>query len=150
LGKSCIFQCNIYIQDTTRVVNLFRNPQKYGLKVTQRSLTIEDIFYFLATSGPLVALVNANLLHCLSCRWNFLLVFRYLCCDQYQGHFIVLVGYSVEKKVVYYRNPGLSDRKFYFIILIESYLTISSIEFRIVDITDSIIFLSRSLSNFSV
>lgn len=100
------------------MLNLFRNPEKYGIKVTQRSLAIEDIFYYLATSGPIIALVNANLLHCLSCRWNFFVVCRYLCCDQYQGHFIVLVGYSVEKKVVYYRNPSLSDRKILLFIIL--------------------------------
>ncbi len=117
---------NNYItqQDKSRVLNLFRNPEKYGIKVSQRSLAIEDIFYYLATAGPMIALVNANLLHCLSCRChNLFSVCRYLCLDQYQGHFIIIVGEYYFKNTIINISTNTTIAGFESIFLLMFYMS---------------------------
>lgn len=45
----------------------------------------------------------------------------------YQGHYIVLCGYDIERQKVFYRNPSFDDRKFFFITKFSN---------KLVDVTD--------------
>jgi len=74
---------------------------------------MNEILQNLDNHGPIIVLVNSNLLQCVQCT-GILHSLWELCCNKisqkYHGHYVVLIGYDLKEKMVYYRDPGLSAR----------------------------------------
>ena len=91
----------------------FQDANIYGIEVEESKLLIENILEFIKTHGPLIVLVNANLLACTDCSSSILTVCRKVCCVRFQGHYVLVIGYNLMRGIIHYRNPGVSNSKFY-------------------------------------
>ena len=92
---------------------LFEESEKHGITAVKQILPMTTLIDLLRTTGPLIVLVNSNLLCCIDCPWNF--IESCLPChagtNTYQGHYVLAVGYDQDKKLIYYRNPTYTSRK---------------------------------------
>jgi len=110
----------ISFQDEARVRKRFLDSELYGIEVEECQLSINNVLQLLLNTGPLIVLVNANLLTCNDCSWKLLRVCTKICCLKYQGHFILVLGYDLSRGLIHYRNPGNPDGKF--LLLLKSFL----------------------------
>jgi len=106
------FYNKILAKDEERIRNKFNEAEANGINVQKASVDIVFLLEHL-TQGPAILLTNARLLTCDVCKLNKLSVELRKCLPwptTYQGHYIVLCGYDINSKKVYYRNPSLHDR----------------------------------------
>ncbi|KAJ8710961.1 hypothetical protein PYW07_008203 [Mythimna separata] len=95
--------------DRERVKRRFDEATAHGIEVQKHSLTHAELLRHLATTGPVIALVDASMLVCDLCKHNKLKAeFRRCFGGSYSGHYVVLVGYSGAKLL--YRDPALPAR----------------------------------------
>lgn len=112
--KNNSFYKKVLNRDENRVNQRFQYAQKNGIKIIKNSLDTSTLLEHLVY-GPVIVLTNAKLLNCDHCKLKrFPLDDLSNCFPRslpYQGHFVVLCGYNLENRKVFYRNPSLSDRK---------------------------------------
>ena len=118
------FYNRILDQDSERVNARFRSAAADGVPIEQRSASLEEILGHLAAKGPVLVLTNANLLSCVarhktvnSCTSSRSII---QCCSapigfggkvNYQGHYVLAVGYDRGRGRIVYRNPTYRDRE---------------------------------------
>uniref|UniRef100_A0AAR5PSI0 Protein GUCD1 n=1 Tax=Dendroctonus ponderosae TaxID=77166 RepID=A0AAR5PSI0_DENPD len=108
------FYHQILTKDENRVKVKFRDASKNKIPVRKASISILHIIEQLL-NGPIIILTNARLLYCDICKSNKISNELRKCLPwptTYQGHYIVLCGYDIERQRVFYRNPSFGDRKY--------------------------------------
>lgn len=99
-------------KDKDRVNLRFQNALSKDMDMTCGSLDLEALIRHLK-EGPVILLVDANVLTCDLCKFNKL-NFEFKSCFswpyQYAGHYIILCGYNLRKNKFLYRNPTFRDR----------------------------------------
>ena len=99
-----------YFQDAQRVLNRFREASNQGVVVEQGEVALSEILTHLYQHGPVILLTNAHLLTCERCAKTMPQLRSCLpCSPPYQGHYILLIGYSMKRSLVYYKNPSFKD-----------------------------------------
>nr|XP_028566984.1 protein GUCD1 isoform X1 [Podarcis muralis] len=103
--------------EENRVNQLFAQSKACKVLVEKRTVTVRDIQDHLAQGHVAIVLVNAVLLLCDLCSnpvkyCCFLPTGQKCFCrsPDYQGHFVVLCGYSKASGSIYYNNPAYADR----------------------------------------
>nr|ADD38285.1 protein C22orf13 homolog [Lepeophtheirus salmonis] len=86
-------------KDTERVIRRFEEAERNCISVQERSVPLSEIITHLAKAGPIIALVNANALR----------TFPSLDFSNYQGHYILVVGYDLQKKSIYFQDPSFKS-----------------------------------------
>ncbi|KAL1501760.1 hypothetical protein ABEB36_007028 [Hypothenemus hampei] len=105
------FYHNILTKDETRVNKKFKEAPLNNICVQQASISIFYIIEHLLY-GPVIVLTNARLLCCDICKSNKISNELRKCLPwptTYQGHYIVLCGYDLDKQKISYRNPSFGD-----------------------------------------
>ncbi|XP_050315979.1 protein GUCD1 isoform X3 [Anthonomus grandis grandis] len=105
------FYHHILNKDESRVNLKFREASKNDIIVKKGSISILHIIEHLV-NGPIIILTNARLLYCDICKFNKISNELRKCLPwptTYQGHYIVLCGYDIERQRVFYRNPSFGD-----------------------------------------
>ncbi|MEE6520142.1 hypothetical protein FKM82_017950, partial [Ascaphus truei] len=104
--------------EENRVNQLFAQARACGVLVEKRTVTVQDLQEHLSQGHVAIVLVNAVLLLCDLCPSRvkyccFLPIGQKCFCrsSDYQGHFIVLCGYSRGSDCLFYNNPGYADRE---------------------------------------
>lgn len=103
--------------EETRVNQLFAQAQACKVLVEKCTVSVQDIQAHLAQGHVAIVLVNSGVLHCELCSSPV----KYCCfaprghrcfcrTPGYQGHFIVLRGYSRAAGSIFYNNPAYADR----------------------------------------
>ena len=98
----------------------FETAQSNGVVIERASITCNNILDHLM-NGPVIILTNARLLNCDVCKFNKISTELRKCIPlpvPYQGHYVVLCGYDLAARKVYYRNPSFVDSEFRLLILI--------------------------------
>lgn len=112
--KTNAFYKRVLNKDEKRVNDRFARATEHGIKIKRKSVDVSALLEHLIY-GPVIVLTNARLLNCERCQ-----VKKVIACDlrrclpwpqPYQGHYVVLCGYDVQTRRLFYRNPSLSDRK---------------------------------------
>ncbi|XP_064110013.1 protein GUCD1-like isoform X1 [Macrobrachium nipponense] len=104
------FYNHVLCKDAQRVLDRFREASSQGVVVEQGCVTLSNILTHLYHSGPVILLTNAHLLICERCAKVMPQLRSCLpCSPPYQGHYILLIGYSMKKSLVYYRNPSFKN-----------------------------------------
>nr|ACO14869.1 C22orf13 homolog [Caligus clemensi] len=87
--------------DTERVIRRFDEAEMNDIHIQERSVPLSEILTHLAKAGPVIVLVNSNVLKTPSC----------IAVDEnnYQGHYVLLVGYDLKKKTVAYQDPSFKQ-----------------------------------------
>ncbi|XP_034098558.1 protein GUCD1 isoform X2 [Drosophila nasuta] len=98
-----MYYSKIIDKDEKRVTRKFKDAKAHGLRVMQRTVDMDVIIKHLARNGPVILLTNASLLTCDICKRNALEKFGYA------GHYVVLCGYDMDSKKLYYHNPEVHD-----------------------------------------
>lgn len=107
------FYSRILDQDGSRVAKRFEEAEAKGITVLQQSKTANDIIDHLSHHGPCIVLTDANvyandgLLNCCYGGAEKLVCSK----SSYQGHYILVVGFDLEREVVIYRNPSTKDKE---------------------------------------
>lgn len=111
---STIGICPIYYQhryynsllpnDETRVNKKFENAKRNGISIVVKILHISKLIHHLSDCGPIIVLTNANLLTCDVCNKKGDSVSSVTL--PYQGHYVVIVGYSFLTNDILYKNPS--------------------------------------------
>ncbi|XP_060661861.1 protein GUCD1 isoform X1 [Drosophila nasuta] len=118
-----MYYSKIIDKDEKRVTRKFKDAKAHGLRVMQRTVDMDVIIKHLARNGPVILLTNASLLTCDICKRNALEKFGcfHLSCiaqntrlpsdknKRYAGHYVVLCGYDMDSKKLYYHNPEVHD-----------------------------------------
>lgn len=102
------------LKDEERVTERFNNAKSNGISVRKRSMNTNDLIKHLKKHGPVILLTNASYLYCDRCKKNKLTNELMNCLPwvaSYHGHYIVLCGYDLNRKKLYYRNPTFSNRE---------------------------------------
>ncbi|XP_013414766.1 protein GUCD1 isoform X2 [Lingula anatina] len=97
-----------FSSDETRVNNLFQDAQYKGIPVSKGTIDADAILNHLTQNKVLIVLTDWNILKCLHCDKSCtpsLHCFGSLI-KTYQGHFIVVVGFNLKQKLIYYKNPA--------------------------------------------
>lgn len=106
---SKIIYHTIYLfQDESRVEKKFRNAAKNGILICMKVLSESALIHHLSDNGPIIVLTNANLLTCDVCN-KVEKVAAPL--QPYQGHYVVLIGYSFATNHIFYKNPSKKHGK---------------------------------------
>uniref|UniRef100_A0AC11CR22 Guanylyl cyclase domain containing 1 n=1 Tax=Ovis aries TaxID=9940 RepID=A0AC11CR22_SHEEP len=103
--------------EETRVNQLFAQAKTCKVLVEKCRVSMQDIQAHLAQGHVAIVLVNSGVLHCDLCSSPP----KYCCfapsgprrlcrSPEYQGHFVVLRGYSRAAGCVFYNNPAYADR----------------------------------------
>ncbi|KAL5016820.1 hypothetical protein ScPMuIL_006409 [Solemya velum] len=99
--------------DENRVNQMFEQASKRGIQVEKRSVTMEDLVSHLRGNNLVICLVDWNSLECIWCdnmRKNCIKCFARLgCCNDFQGHYVVLCGYDLKHQRLYYKNPNFEE-----------------------------------------
>nr|CAH7748977.1 unnamed protein product [Callosobruchus chinensis] len=99
------------LQDENRINARFKKAKGSGILIQKASLTINDILSHLV-NGPIIILTNAKILSCDVCKFNKISAELRKCIPwptSYQGHYVVLCGYDIHTRKVFYRNPSFGD-----------------------------------------
>ncbi|KAJ3639248.1 hypothetical protein Zmor_003928 [Zophobas morio] len=110
--KGNSFYHHILNKDESRVNRRFETAQSNGVVIERASITCNNILDHLM-NGPVIILTNARLLNCDVCKFNKISTELRKCIPlpvPYQGHYVVLCGYDLAARKVYYRNPSFVDR----------------------------------------
>ncbi|KAJ8930559.1 hypothetical protein NQ314_016621 [Rhamnusium bicolor] len=105
------FYHNVLTKDENRVNARFRNAENVGIFVKKSSLSLIDILAHLV-NGPIIVLTNARILSCDICKFNKISSELRKCIPwptPYQGHYIIICGYDIHVRKVFYRNPSFGD-----------------------------------------
>eukprot|EP00096_Caligus_rogercresseyi_P005424 TRINITY_DN2084_c0_g1_i1.p1 TRINITY_DN2084_c0_g1~~TRINITY_DN2084_c0_g1_i1.p1 ORF type:complete len:224 (-),score=58.86 TRINITY_DN2084_c0_g1_i1:1224-1895(-) len=87
-------------KDTERVIRRFDEAENNCICIQERSVALSEILTHLASAGPIIALVNANVLKSPSSIIDEI---------NYQGHYVLLVGYDLSKKIIHYQDPSFKQ-----------------------------------------
>ncbi|XP_057600590.1 protein GUCD1 isoform X2 [Hippopotamus amphibius kiboko] len=103
--------------EETRVNQLFAQAKACKVLVEKCTVSVQDVQAHLAQGHVAIVLVNSGLLRCDLCSGPvkcccFAPRGRRCSCRSpaYQGHFIVLRGYSRPASCIFYNNPAYADR----------------------------------------
>ncbi|XP_066249006.1 protein GUCD1 isoform X1 [Euwallacea similis] len=102
---------HILTKDETRVILKFQEAKENNIPVKKSSISILHLIEQLL-NGPIIILTNARLLYCDKCKSNKISNELRKCLPwptTYQGHYIVLCGYDIERQKIFYRNPSFAD-----------------------------------------
>ncbi|VEN60604.1 unnamed protein product [Callosobruchus maculatus] len=105
------FYNHILTKDENRINARFKKAKANSIFIQKASLTINDILSHLV-NGPIIVLTNAKMLSCDVCKFNKISAELRKCIPwttSYQGHYIVLCGYDIHTRKVFYRNPSFGD-----------------------------------------
>lgn len=112
------FYTKLLHKDESRVQKRFNNAEVNRISVEERSCDMTEIIRHLAHKGPCIVLTNANLLRCevrhrqvTHCRGHLSECFTRTLRKTYQGHYIILVGFDLDRQKIIYRNPTFRDRE---------------------------------------
>lgn len=105
-------EAEIFTEEEKRINELFSRASEVGIKVEKRSVTKEELILHLSAKNPAIMLMDSSILRCLNCDKKLQDV-QCNCCvwtnpsptGQYQGHFVVLCGYSKPKRQFFFKNP---------------------------------------------
>lgn len=102
-----------FSNDEIRVNNLFENASSLGITLEKRSMSIEELCRPLSSGNLIITLVDWSFLSCKWCNHKCIAAPRFKCLrrrfSSYQGHFIVVCGYDLNDRVVYYKNPSYRE-----------------------------------------
>ncbi|XP_064555117.1 protein GUCD1 isoform X2 [Drosophila montana] len=101
--KKHMYYTRIIDKDERRVLRRFKEAKVRGLSVEQRTVDMPVIVSHLARHGPIILLTNASLLVCEICRKTIRERFGYA------GHYVVLCGYDITTRKLFYHNPEVRD-----------------------------------------
>ncbi|XP_071744103.1 uncharacterized protein [Lepeophtheirus salmonis] len=87
-------------KDTERVLRRFDEAERNCISIQERSISLSEILTHLAKAGPIIVLVNSNEL---KSSTNSIEV------AHYQGHYILVVGYDLKKKTIYFQDPSFKQ-----------------------------------------
>ena len=78
------------------------------MAISIRNLFVEEIFEHIFLHGPVIVLVNYNLLQCIDCSSKLNCV---TCCfrTRFHGHYILAIGFDLKNDWVYYNDPVYGD-----------------------------------------
>ena len=97
-----------------RVNKKFKQAEGRGVIVELKAdMSIDDIIKHLGRHGPAILLTDSRYLYCQNCDQKEHQKFGCvgpLACNGYGGHYIVLMGYDQDKKIIKFRDPSKSDR----------------------------------------
>ncbi|KAM8895786.1 protein GUCD1-like [Lycaon pictus] len=103
--------------EETRVNQLFAQAKACKVLVEKCTVSVQDIQEHLAQGHVAIVLVNSGVLHCDLCsspvKYSCFAPSGHRCfcgTPDYQGHFIVLCGYSRATGCIFYNNPAYADR----------------------------------------
>ncbi|GAB0092970.1 uncharacterized protein DMENIID0001_080220 [Sergentomyia squamirostris] len=99
-------------KDSVRVEKRFRQAQSLGITVQQKQINSDALLRHLALEGPAICLTNASLLTCDLCKANKLSTELRSCLPwkvTFKGHYVVVCGYIVSLRKLFYRNPAMRD-----------------------------------------
>ncbi|XP_018572864.1 protein GUCD1 isoform X1 [Anoplophora glabripennis] len=105
------FYNNVLTKDEHRVKTKFKDAANVGIYVKKKSVTLVDILAHLV-NGPVIVLTNARVLSCDICKFNKISSELRKCIpwpSTYQGHYVVICGYDIHTRKVFYRNPSFGD-----------------------------------------
>lgn len=105
------FYNHILTKDENRVNLKFQEAKKHNISINKASISIIRLIEQLL-NGPIILLTNARILCCDKCKSNKISNELRKCLPwrtTYQGHYIVLCGYDIERQKVFYRNPSFDD-----------------------------------------
>lgn len=91
----------------------FENARRNEIMIHMKILHIYTLIHHLSDWGPIIILTNANLLTCDVCNKKEKESNSSLTVS-YQGHYIVLTGYSFLTNHIFYKNPSRKHSEFYF------------------------------------
>ena len=114
------------LKDKKRILEKFQNVNTANICVRQQRTTLKDNYLIkhLFTYGPVILLINSNLLKCDLCKRKQFLKDFYSCMPwqcvferksvgnngkYFSGHFIVLCGYNLNTGKYLYKNPAIKD-----------------------------------------
>lgn len=97
-------------KDENRVNSLFSEAESNGVVIEQRSVSLEEVLENLRKSRPVIVLINARLLRCITCRRHCLVCCLSCVSRGYYGHFIVLTGFNERTRVLMYKNPACKNK----------------------------------------
>lgn len=111
--KDSVYYKRTLPNDMHRVEDRFRCSSARGVVVECKPVTLSEMLGHLSDGNPVVVLVDGNLLHCDECLTSKIVskvrsVMNFSV--PYQGHYVVVCGYSISHKKIFYRNPAKSDR----------------------------------------
>ncbi|XP_055855836.1 protein GUCD1 isoform X2 [Episyrphus balteatus] len=98
------YYTKIIDKDEKRITAKFKDAQSHGVVVEQRTVPFKDIIRHLAHRGPVIILTNASLLRCDICKKD-----SFERMGHYAGHYVVLCGFDLTRKKVFYLNPEATD-----------------------------------------
>ncbi|XP_030566762.1 protein GUCD1 isoform X2 [Drosophila novamexicana] len=101
--KKHMYYTRIIDKDERRVLRRFKEAKARGLSVEKRTVGMPVIVSHLARHGPIILLTNASLLVCEICRKTIRDRFGYA------GHYVVLCGYDITTRKLFYHNPEVRD-----------------------------------------
>ena len=99
--------------EISRVKRQFVEGENNGMSIIEEVVHIEDIKHHVNTGGPIIVLVNTNVLSC-NCKWTTHDQ-TLLCCgrvdiESYVGNYIVVVGVNQSSGEILYRDPRYLTR----------------------------------------
>ncbi|ESO97322.1 hypothetical protein LOTGIDRAFT_203742 [Lottia gigantea] len=97
-----------FTKDEDRINNMFEKAGENGVKVEKRSISIEDIIDHIKNNNLAICLIDWLKLDCLWCSKKLCFCCFDICSSPYVGHFVVICGYDLLKKHIYYKNPNTS------------------------------------------
>ncbi|XP_061163337.1 protein GUCD1-like [Saccostrea echinata] len=105
------FYMRNFDKDAERVSKKFAEASQSGLDVSKRSLSIKDIVNHLSGGNLLICLVDWSSLECIWCDRvkQHCLNWCGHCCRTYQGHYVVVCGFDLKKKYIFYKNPSYDE-----------------------------------------
>ncbi|XP_041348466.1 protein GUCD1-like [Gigantopelta aegis] len=107
--KNNAYYANNFDESAERINRIFKEASAKGVHVEKRSVSLEEIIDHLKSKLIVICLLDAMLLECCWCdtfRRSCLCCFK-ICPKLYQGHFVVVCGYDCDKKLIFYKNPGI-------------------------------------------
>lgn len=105
------YYTKIIDKDEQRITAKFKDAESHGITVEQRTIPFIEIIRHLAHQGPVIILTNASLLRCDICKKDTI---ERMGCSflnkigklrHYAGHYVVLCGFDLKRKKVFYLNP---------------------------------------------
>ncbi|CAH1118419.1 unnamed protein product [Phaedon cochleariae] len=105
------FYHKVLTKDENRITTRFKIAENSGIFIRNSSLSITEVMEHLV-NGPVIVLTNAKHLCCDICKLNKISSEFRKCIPwpvTYQGHYIVLCGYDINSRKVFYRNPSFGD-----------------------------------------
>lgn len=103
-----------FTEEEKKINELFSSAPEIGINVEKRSVDNTEIINHLAAGDNLaIVLIDSSILRCINCDHKHGIMFN--CCVLqdctlgYQGHFVVLCGFSKPKQLFFFKNPTFHE-----------------------------------------